>query len=427
MASTNADRELPAASAAIISESAPLTDAFDRAGHRLFLVGGIVRDLFLDVSIVDDPARLDLDFTTDARPEEVRRLIAPIVDNVWVQGERFGTIAAHLDGRLVEITTHRAEAYDPSSRKPDVVFADDVDVDLSRRDFTVNAMAVELTSGAPRLIDPYGGLDDLDARRLATPLSPDISFSDDPLRMLRAARFVARLGLRPDDGVVSAMRDMAERLSVVSAERIRDELDKLLLIDDPRPGLTLLLDTGVARRALPELAATHLDAVAAAPVDPLLRLATVLVRGGPSGARRRANELRRSRAETATVVGLVSALEPVLEPGRSWSDGDLRRLVAAGRDRLDDLPALLRAVGRTTGGDELARRLVALGEFEDLRDLQPPLDGAAVMTLLGIGPGPEIGAALDVLREARLDNGPMDREQAERRLDEWWSTRTPTA
>ncbi|HVN52557.1 MAG TPA: CCA tRNA nucleotidyltransferase, partial [Acidimicrobiales bacterium] len=232
---------------------------FAAAGHRAYLVGGIVRDLLLGRELAD---AVDIDLTTDARPEETKAIVSGWADHVWTQGERFGTIGVARSGRTFEITTHRAEAYVPDSRKPTVAFADAIDVDLSRRDFTVNAMALRLGAGAddePELIDPFGGAADLAAHVLRTPRSPAESFDDDPLRMLRAARFVAGYALVPDPAVVAAIRDMVDRLSIVSAERIRDELDKLLVVDDPSAGLWLLVDTGLVEHVVPELAAMRLE------------------------------------------------------------------------------------------------------------------------------------------------------------------------
>src|SRR3954464_14876712 len=223
------------------------------ADRRLYLVGGIVRDLLGGREI----ERPDIDLTTDARPEETKRILEGWADAVWTQGERFGTIGAKRDGRTFEITTHRADAYDPSSRKPDVAFGDDIDADLARRDFTVNAMALALPE--PRLIDPFDGSVDLHAHRLRTPLSPEVSFTDDPLRMLRAARFLAGYGLQPDADLVEAVRANAHRLEIVSVERIRDELDKLMVVPDPSAGLWFVVDTGLADLFLPELAAMRLE------------------------------------------------------------------------------------------------------------------------------------------------------------------------
>ncbi len=220
------------------------------AGHECYLVGGSVRDAFLD-RIVRDSETVDVDVTTDARPDVVERLVRPWADHVWLQGQRFGTIGCEREGMKIEITTFRADVYRPDSRKPEVAFSDDIETDLSRRDFTVNAMALRLPD--PVLVDPHGGAVDLAARRLRTPLAPEESFLDDPLRMLRAARFVAQFALTPDAELLAAIEQHRHRLEIVSAERIRDELSKLLLVDDPSAGLWLLAETHLADEFLPEL------------------------------------------------------------------------------------------------------------------------------------------------------------------------------
>ncbi|MEZ5215201.1 MAG: CCA tRNA nucleotidyltransferase [Ilumatobacteraceae bacterium] len=245
---------IPERFAPVLDELAPLAERFTAAGHRLYLVGGTVRDLLLGR---DNSG--DYDATTDARPPEIKRLLSGWADAVWTQGEKFGTIGARKGERIYEVTTHRSEAYTSESRKPEVVYSDVIDTDLSRRDFTVNAMALEVTAASPVLVDPFGGAGDLVAKRLRTPLSPEESFSDDPLRMLRAARFVAGLGLEPDAELVAAVRDMHHRMEIVSAERIRDELDKLMVLDRPAAGLWFLVDTGLAEEFLPELPAMRLE------------------------------------------------------------------------------------------------------------------------------------------------------------------------
>jgi len=216
-------------------------------GHRAYLVGGSVRDALLDRAIVD------VDITTDARPDAIEAAVRGWADAVWLQGRRFGTVGCEKDGERFEITTFRADIYDPESRKPEVTFSNDIETDLSRRDFTVNALALALDREAPELVDPYGGLADLAARRLRTPLDAEVSFTDDPLRMLRAARFVATLGFEPDAAVVDQMHELRARLSIISAERIRDELSKLLLAPDPTPGLWLIARTRISDEFLPEL------------------------------------------------------------------------------------------------------------------------------------------------------------------------------
>ncbi len=247
----------------VLRELDPLAARFREAGHRLYLVGGTVRDLFVAGSSDD----FDLDLTTDARPPDIKRLLDGWADAIWTQGERFGTIGAQLNDpdtgrkRIYEITTFRAEAYTDDSRKPHVVFADEIEADLSRRDFTVNAMALELTGdgGTPSLIDPFDGAVDLATRTLRTPIGAEISFSDDPLRMLRAARFIAGYGLMPLPELVDAVREHATRLEIVSPERIRDELDKLMVVDHPSAGLWFLVETGLAEQFLPELPAMRLE------------------------------------------------------------------------------------------------------------------------------------------------------------------------
>ncbi len=239
----------------VLEELAPLTARFRDAGHRLYLVGGSVRDLLAGA----DTSTIDYDFTTDARPDAIKKVLKGWADAVWTQGEKFGTIGAKKGDRDFEITTHRAEAYHEDSRKPEVEFSDRVDSDLSRRDFTINAMALELTSDSPTLVDPYDGAADLMTRTLRTPLAPEVSFSDDPLRMLRAARFIARFNATPAPELAEAVREMHGRLSIVSAERVRDELDKLVTLPHPTAGLWFAIDTGLADEFLPELPSMRLE------------------------------------------------------------------------------------------------------------------------------------------------------------------------
>ena len=241
----------------VLELTQPLAEDFLAAGKRLYLVGGTVRDAIAGRPGGAEGDDVDIDLTTDALPDEIESLITPRASAVWTQGKRFGTIGAVVSGRRIEVTTHRAEAYAAGSRKPEVRFGDDIELDLSRRDFTVNSMALELPT--LELIDPHGGLDDLAARRLRTPLEARVSFSDDPLRMMRAARFIAGYSLTPDDGLLAAVVEMHERLSIVSAERIRDELDKLLVLPEPSTGLWFLVRTGLAGQFLPELPALALE------------------------------------------------------------------------------------------------------------------------------------------------------------------------
>jgi poly(A) polymerase len=449
----------------ILEQVRPLAERFDAAGHRAYLVGGIVRDLVLGRSTHG----ADIDLTTDARPEVVRTLLEGAVDAVWSQGQAFGTIGAKRGDVTFEITTHRAEAYRSDSRKPEVTFSDDVAVDLSRRDFTVNAMALRLPD--VELIDPYGGVDDLGAGRLRTPLAPEESFSDDPLRMLRAARFIAGYGLEPEPELVAAVERLRSRLSIVSAERIRDELSKLLVVDDPSPGLWFVADTELSDEFLPELRAMrveqdpihrHKDVLAhtiavVAKTGPRLvvRLAALLhdigkpkTRAiGPKGvsfhhhevvgarmARDRLRALRFSNDVVEDVQRLVFLhLRFHGYSDEVWSDAAVRRYARDAGPLLDELNELTRCDCTTRNErkarllaarmDALEERIAELRGREELASIRPDLDGNRVMELLGIPPGRQVGEALQVLLEARLDEGPLGEEEAERRLRAWWDER----
>ena len=454
----------------LLAETAPLAARLVGAGHQVYLVGGIVRDLLLGRELGPD---IDVDLTTEARPEETKRLLSGWADQVWTQGERFGTIGVSKDGRAFEITTHRADAYVPESRKPSVEFADAIEHDLSRRDFTVNAMALRL-GGAPdvepELIDPFGGAADLVAGVLRTPRSPAESFSDDPLRMLRAARFVAGYGLEPEPDLVAAIRDMGDRLSIVSAERIRDELDKLLVVADPSPGLWLLVDTGLVEHVVPELAAMRLEqdpihrhkdvlahtlaVVAKTRPERIVRLAALLhdvgkpkTRSiGPDGvsfhhhevvgarmARDRMRALKYPNEDIEAVSRLVYLHLRFHTYQMGWTDSAVRRFVRDAGPLLPELIELTRCDCTTRNErkarqlaqrmDELEARIAELAEAEELAAIRPDLDGRQVMDHLGIEPGRTVGEALDFLLELRLDEGPLGEEEAYRRLDAWWSSR----
>ncbi|HUY64826.1 MAG TPA: CCA tRNA nucleotidyltransferase [Acidimicrobiales bacterium] len=455
----------------LVDATAEVAERFAAAGHRLYLVGGSVRDAIVagDGAAAQRPAG-DLDLTTDATPDATEAIVRGWAESVWVQGKRFGTIGAAKDGRSFEITTHRAEAYAPESRKPEVVFGDSIEVDLSRRDFTVNAMA--LTLPGLELIDPYGGLADLAAGRLRTPLDPETSFTDDPLRMLRAARFMAGLGLVPDDELTAAVRAMHERLQIVSAERIRDELDKLLVVPRPSTGLWFVVDTGLAAHFLPELPGLaleqdpihrHKDVLAhtLAVVDKtgpdrLLRLAALLhdvgkprTRAfGPGGVtfhhhevvgarmtRDRLTALRYPNDEIELVTRLVELHLRFHTYRLGWTDRAVRRYVRdAGPllERLNELTrcdcttrnaARARALGQRM--DELERRIEELRAEEELDAIRPELDGLQVMEHLGLAPGPAVGQALEFLLELRLEEGPLGDHEARRRLEQWWAGRPP--
>ncbi|HUC37569.1 MAG TPA: CCA tRNA nucleotidyltransferase [Acidimicrobiales bacterium] len=490
----------------LVAATAELAGRFDAAGHSLYLVGGSVRDAFvtglaldghvgegvgvsvldggaLDGPVPDGPVpdgpvpagpvpgsrAPDLDLTTDARPEQVERILHGWADSVWLQGKRFGTVGASRGERRFEITTHRAEAYSPDSRKPSVAFGDSIELDLSRRDFTVNAMALKLPT--LELVDPYGGLEDLASARLRTPLDPEISFGDDPLRMLRAARFVASLGLEPDASLIAAVHEMHERLGIVSAERIRDELDKLLLTQHPSRGLAFCVGTGLADVFLPELPALaleqdpihrHKDVLAhtlavvdKTSADRQLRLAALLhdigkprTRAfGPGGvtfhhhevvgarmARERLTALRYSREDTETVTRLVELHLRFHTYRLGWTDRAVRRYVRDAGPLLEKLNELTRCDCTTRNVnraralekriDELERRIEELREQEELDSIRPDLDGRDVMGHLKVPPGPVVGEALEFLLELRLEEGPLGEDEAYRRLDEWWASRS---
>ena len=484
--------------APVLRELTPLADRFHASGHRLYLVGGTVRDLFardLRGAAADE---IDLDLTTDAHPPDIKRCLDGWADAVWTQGERFGTIGAHRVNdngvnRVFEITTFRAEAYTDDSRKPHVVFADRVEEDLSRRDFTVNAMALELTGddAAPELIDPFDGAVDLATRVLRTPIGPDVSFSDDPLRMLRAARFIAGYQLEPAPQLVDAVRSMAERLEIVSAERIRDELDKLMVVDHPAAGLWFLVDTGLADEFLPELPAMRLEhdpihrhkdvlshtiAVVENVRPPhehpaivsgerplfdfrLTRLAALFhdvgkprTRGFQPGkgttfhhhdavgarmTRKRMSALRYSNDDIAKVTELVALHLRFHTYSMGWSDSAVRRYVRDAGGLLAELNVLTRCDSTTRNAkkaarlsrrmDELEERIDELQAAEELASLRPELDGNAVMEHLGLRPGRDVGEAMKFLMEIRLEEGLVGEEEARRRLDTWWAARSGTA
>ncbi|WP_407941471.1 CCA tRNA nucleotidyltransferase [Microlunatus kandeliicorticis] len=473
-----------------------LSAAFTDAGHQLYLVGGSVRDA-LRGELGDD-----LDLTTSARPDEIERLLRGLSRAVWTIGKEYGTVGCRLAADSgpggtagnagtdeprewqVEVTTFRADVYRAESRKPVVQFGDTLDGDLIRRDFTVNAMAVSLPDRT--FVDPYGGLDDLAAGRLRTPATAEQSFSDDPLRMLRAARFATRLQLAPTPEVLAAMTAMAERLSIVSAERIRDELTKLLLADRPRVGLDLLVRTGLADVFLPELGALRLErdehhrhkdvyahsltvldqAIALererghAP-DLVNRLAALLHDIGkprtrrfePGGkvsfhhhdvvgaklARKRLTALRFPSDVVEAVSDLVAlhlrfhGYGDLAGSDAEWTDSAVRRYVRDAGDQLERLHILTRADCTTRNQakatrlrrayDELEHRIDLLAEQEELDAIRPDLDGNQIMALLGIPPGRAVGEAYRHLLEQRLEHGPLGPERAEAELRAWWAAR----
>ncbi|WP_307795284.1 CCA tRNA nucleotidyltransferase [Actinacidiphila acididurans] len=441
---------------------------FRDAGHRLALVGGSVRDTLL--------GRLghDLDFTTDARPEQVLRILRPWADAVWEVGIAFGTVGGLKDGYQIEVTTYRSEAYDRTSRKPEVSYGDTIEEDLVRRDFTVNAMAVALPD--TDFIDPYGGLDDLAARTLRTPGTPEASFSDDPLRMMRAARFAAQLDFEVAPEVVAAMAAMADRIAIVSAERVRDELNKLLLSAHPIKGLRLLVDTGLADRVLPELPALRLErdehfrhkdvyehtltvleqaiALETEGPDLTLRLAALLHDIGKPRTRRfepdgrvsfHHHEVVGAKLTKARMTALKYPNDQVKDVSRlvelhlrfhgygngEWTDSAVRRYVRDAGPLLERLHKLTRsdcttrnkrkaeALWRTYDG--LEERIAELQEQEELDSIRPDLDGNQIMRILDLTPGPLVGKAYQYLLELRLEHGPLGEEAATEELRKWWA------
>jgi poly(A) polymerase len=447
-----------------------LARRFADAGHSLALVGGPVRDLLLQRQ------SNDLDFTTSARPEAIETVLRGWADAMWDMGRDFGTIGARLGDTEVEVTTYRADSYSTASRKPEVAFGDDLEADLLRRDFTVNAMAIALPDGD--FVDPFGGMRDLAAGVLRTPGTPEASFADDPLRMLRAARFVAQLGFSVAPEVVAAMQEMRERITIVSAERVRDELVKLVCAPSPRLGLVLLVETGLADIVLPELPALRLerdehhrhkdvyehtltvlehamaleDRLGGAP-DLVTRMAALLHDIGKPRTRRfsadgsvtfhhhdvvgakmttkRLKALRFSSAEVDDVAKLVELHLRFHGYGDGdWTDSAVRRYVRDAGPLLERLHILTRADCTTRNKrkaerlartyDELELRISRLAEEEELASMRPDLDGSQIMEILGIEPGPVVGQAYRFLLERRIDEGPLGEERAKAELLAWW-------
>ena len=451
-----------------------LAEAFKKEGFRLALVGGPVRDAIL--------GRLgnDLDFTTDAHPHQTKKILKSWADNVWDTGILFGTVAGKRGDTTVEVTTYRTEKYEENSRNPDVEFGDTIEGDLSRRDFTVNSMALELTGAKPEFIDPFDGLGDLAKRVLRTPSSATQSFSDDPLRMMRAARFASQLGFEIDSEVTEAMTSMASRISIISAERVRDEFIKLLMSDRPRIGITILVDTGLADLVVPEIPKLRLEidehhhhkdvyehsiTVLEQAISQeerlggpnlVIRLAALLhdigkpktrnllEGGGVSfhhhevvGSRLSKNRMKALRFDNDTIEAVETLVALHLRfhgyGDGEWTDSAVRRYVRDAGDLLVHLHVLTRADCTTRNAkkaDRLARtydgleaRIAKLSEEEELSKIRPDLDGAQVMSLLGIKPSADVGKALDFLMELRMEHGPLGEERATEELIQWWKAR----
>ncbi|MFF0816572.1 CCA tRNA nucleotidyltransferase [Rhodococcus sp. NPDC003318] len=450
----------------------PLGERFAAAGHELYLVGGSVRDAVL--------GRLgtDLDFTTDARPEQVQALLKGWADNQWDTGIAFGTISAAKDDQQIEITTFRTDAYDGVTRNPEVRYGTSLDEDLVRRDFTVNAMAVRIGAGGEQeFVDPLGGMDALLAGVLDTPAAPEISFNDDPLRMLRAARFVSQLGFSPAPRVHDAIVAMADQIDRITAERVRAELDKLILGEYPVEGIDVMCETGLAERVIPEIPAMRLEidehhqhkdvyqhsltvlqqAIDLEDGDPdlVLRWAAILhdigkpgtKRNEPGGGvsfhhhevvgaklvRKRMRALKYSKQMVEDVSHLVFLHLRFHGYGDGqWTDSAVRRYVTDAGEMLPRLHKLVRADCTTRNKrrasrlqatyDDLESRIVRIAEQEDLARVRPDLDGNSIMALLGLKPGPDVGRAWTFLKELRLDRGPLSRDEAEAELLAWWAS-----
>ncbi len=446
---------------------------FGDAGFELSLVGGPVRDAFLGRKAPD------LDFTTDAKPDEILKILKPFVDSHWDIGREFGTIGAKVGEDQIEITTYRADKYEPESRKPEVAFGIDLNEDLFRRDFTINSMALRLPSNT--FVDPFNGLQDLLAGVIRTPGKPEDSFSDDPLRMMRAARFASQLGFEIEPATFDAMVSMASRIEIISAERVREEIVKLMLGANPRKGLTALVDSGLAELVLPELPALKLE------VDEhhhhkdvfehtltvveqaigyekdyglegnfVLRFAALLHDCGKPKTRKlepgggvtfHQHDLVGSRIAKKRMQALKFDNETIRAVGRlielhlrffgygdqAWSDSAVRRYVRDAEDLLLPLHALTRADVTTRNQrkaerlsfayDDLENRIAELREQEELDSLRPDLSGEEIMEILGLKPSREVGEARDFLMELRLEEGSIGPEAAKERLLAWWSSR----
>lgn len=471
------DAELLTAAAVALNRHAPmlaeLGSAFEGAGHQLYLVGGSVRDALL--------GRLspDLDFTTDARPEQVQNILRRWADNLWDTGIQFGTVGVGKGDHRLEITTFRADTYDQVSRNPDVQYGDRLEDDLARRDFTANAMAVRITPEGPgEFLDPLGGLAALRERVLDTPAAPEVSFGDDPLRMLRAARFVSQLGFTVAPRVRAAIEQMASQLGRISAERVAAELDKLVLGDDPTAGIDLLVQTGMGEVILPEIGGMQMaidehhqhkdvyqhsltvlrQAIALEDDGPdlVLRWAALLhdigkpatrrheANGGVSfhhhevvGAkmvRKRLRALKYSKQMVEDISQLVYLHLRFHGYGDGkWTDSAVRRYVTDAGPLLPRLHKLVRADCTTrnkrraarlqSSYDRLETRIAELAAQEDLARVRPDLDGNQIMELLGIPAGPQVGEAWRFLKELRLERGPLDTDEATAELLAWWRSR----
>ena len=403
----------------IIQQVDEVRRTFESAGKKIYLVGGIVRDLYGNATNIQN---LDIDLTTNATPEEIKVIIKPIADNLWLSGEKFGTIGAHVNGKTIEITTHRSESYLSDSRKPIVEFSQQIEEDLSRRDFTVNSMAIDLSS--KELIDPFNGQKDFADGVLRTPLNPDISFSEDPLRMLRAARFTCRFELTPTKKMVQSMKALAPRLEIVSPERIREEFDKFLEVRNPEPGFKLLLKTKIYKLFLPEINDKEnirknggYRSLSQLPIDPLVRLAALLLNTSAKECEYRMKKLKYSNERISQTQLLIQSTKTIEtkpidnESYRKWyfQTADLR-------DTAIELAKINKKLKEIIS--EMEKTKISLEH--ELHDFSVPLTGAEIMELLKIQEGPEVGEAVQYLQEIRFQKGPITQGEAEKAIRNWW-------
>ena len=460
--------------------SEELAEKFSKSNFKFALVGGSVRDAVLNK--FKSGKQMDLDFTTNAKPEETKKILNKWADSIWETGAKFGTIAANKDGINIEITTYRSEQYEPDSRNPEVKFGNEIAVDLKRRDFTINAMALELSSTSPEFIDLFSGLEDLENKLIRTPGSATDSFNDDPLRMLRAARFASQLGFSVTSEIVNAITSMADRISIISAERVRDELSKLILSAKPRLGLTLMVETGLAEKVLPEIPKLKLEidehhhhkdvyehtltvleqaiSLESRIGEPnlILRLSALMhdvgkpktrVLSGDGrvsfhhhevvGARITKERLTKLRFDSDLIEKVSKLVYLHLRfhgyGDGEWTDSAVRRYVRDAGELLEHLHVLTRADCTTRNikkaqnlaktYDQLEARIEQLRAQEELDQMRPDLDGNQIMEILQIKPSKAVGLAYEYLLELRIEHGPLGTERATKELLTWWQQNQP--
>ena len=396
----------------LLEFTSPLKECFTSGGKEIYLVGGIVRDIHAGLNDIFDR---DLDFTTNATPDEIKTIIQPIAESVWLSGQQFGTIGAQINGKTIEITTHRSESYVTESRKPVVTFSTDLQEDLSRRDFTINSMAINLESG--KLIDPFNGLKDLQMKILRTPLDPHISFSEDPLRMMRAARFISRFNLTLDKGIKEGVNELKGRLQIVSNERIRDELNKLLITPDPNPGLKFLLKTKLYETFLPELKnCKRQHRIRYLNHDHCIRLAALLINSPSESRKDRLKDLKYPNREIHTIDNLINASQMILTQ-RMGNSQYRKWYLHAGDNRQGsiDIVSIQRGARKKIAAIQRQARHLD----QELEDYTPPFTGSEIISILEMPQGPEVGEVLQLLENMFIESGPVSDQQARSFLAEW--------